>query len=103
MQVKTYYHDPVTREAASSDITREMTTLRISPSVCLIFPFSTRSNPESYERPQVCTLIMVHERANGPIRPRPSQHFRWSTQYIVWCSLMWLMPLRSLSNCDYEL
>ena len=22
---------------------------------------------------------------------------------IVWCSLMWLMPLRSLSNCDYEL
>ena len=20
-----------------------------------------------------------------------------------WCSLMWLMPLRSLSNCDYEL
>ena len=24
-------------------------------------------------------------------------------QNIVWCSLMWLMPLRSLSNCDYEL
>ena len=24
-------------------------------------------------------------------------------QNIVWCSLMWLMPLRSLSSCDYEL
>ena len=24
-------------------------------------------------------------------------------QNIVWCSLMCLMPLRSLSNCDYEL
>ena len=24
-------------------------------------------------------------------------------QNIVWCSLMWLMPLRSLSNCDYKL
>ena len=24
-------------------------------------------------------------------------------QNIVWCSLMWFMPLRSLSNCDYEL
>ena len=23
-------------------------------------------------------------------------------QNIVWCSLMWLMPLISLSNCDYE-
>ena len=24
-------------------------------------------------------------------------------QQYCWCSLMWLMPLRSLSNCDYEL
>ena len=24
-------------------------------------------------------------------------------QNIAVCSLMWLMPLRSLSNCDYEL
>ena len=24
-------------------------------------------------------------------------------QNIAGCSLMWLMPLRSLSNCDYEL
>ena len=24
-------------------------------------------------------------------------------QQYCWCGLMWLMPLRSLSNCDYEL
>ena len=24
-------------------------------------------------------------------------------QQYCWCSLMWLMPLKSLSNCDYEL
>ena len=24
-------------------------------------------------------------------------------QQYCWCSLMWLIPLRSLSNCDYEL
>ena len=24
-------------------------------------------------------------------------------QQYCWCSLMWLMPLKPLSNCDYEL
>ena len=44
--------------------------------------------------------IMGNEEPVYQVLPRSRQKY-WSKY--CWCSLLWLMPLRSLSNCDYEL
>ena len=38
-----------------------------------------------------------------PCKETPEEVGKNIGQNIAGCSLMWLMPLRSLSNCDYEL
>ena len=48
----------------------------------------------------VYKLRLRNHQPNSGRNPRLGKNIG---QQYCWCSLMWLMPLRSLSNCDYEL
>ena len=79
------------------------TESRIEPDVTSVCPAPSPSMPPSYA--QVVAGATTSGASGSLARSQRSKVNSGKNigQNIVWCSLMWLMPLRSLSNCDYEL
>ena len=87
------------------------TTEVVFVSVALVAKPRVASQYHFNEKPQMHGITPCH-RGDYFCTARYREHTTNSTfggigknigQQYCWCSLMWLMPLRSLSNCDYEL